>query len=735
MSNEKNIQAQVDAEKKKEHVSVLERIRRRTGLLVGIVGLALVIFILESLLGSGKSIFGGDEMSNVGSINGKKIDRNEFAMRMENQLNSYRQRNQSNDVDDNTRAQVIETVWQQYVVDMVIKPQFDKAGIVVGEDELYDRVVANPVQSIVQNLSDQNGKLNEQFARPDGSLDLGKWKQAVQSVTGDQEMAVRQMEDQVKNTRYFEKYRMLINKGLYVTKAEAKETFKAQTSKISLSYVIKRFDSVSDSAVKVTDSEIQKYYNDHSYEFMNPETTRSIEYVAFDVVPSQEDLTAVGKDAQRAADDFKGKSIKDDSTFIVQESENGNLKMGTFTKKTMIVRDSSIFTSPVGTVFGPYNEGAYFKIYKLESVTSMADSAKIRHILIGMNDPRTQQPKRTKEQAKREADSLLVLIKDKKVTFDTLVKTMSDDMGSIDKGGNYGWFDEKKGFVEPYTNAGLMGVKGNISVVETPFGYHIIEVLDVSKTRHNSYRVGEIFKLISPSDETNQAIFAKANQFGGEHNNGDLFDKAVETQKLTKRMGENIKEGDRQVAALDQAKELVRWVYTAKKGDVAVFTFTDKHIVAKVSGIKNKGTLPLEEVKNEVAMKARQEKKAAMFIEEFKNKAGSSKDVNDIASKLGAEVKTIEIPASDHNIEGVGHDDIMIGTILGTKAGATSRPTAGDNGVFVISVSAVKTESEPKDYAMFQQQAERALTGRTDYDSFNALKEISDIEDHKARVD
>ena len=101
MSNkEKKIEP---VETKKESTSVLEKIRRRTGLLVGIVGLALVIFILESLLSSGQSIFGGNEMASIGKINGRNIDRNEFLTKMENQLNQIRQRNQNNDIDDKTR--------------------------------------------------------------------------------------------------------------------------------------------------------------------------------------------------------------------------------------------------------------------------------------------------------------------------------------------------------------------------------------------------------------------------------------------------------------------------------------------------------------------------------------------------------------------------------------------------------------------------------------------------------
>ena len=483
MDKQKNVQQEVDQERKKEHTSVLEKIRRRTGLLVGIVGLALVIFILESLLGSGASIFGGNDLAYAGSINGKKIDRNEFIMRYENQLNNYRQRNQGREADDATKTQAIDGIWQQYIIELVMKPQFSKMGIAVGEDELYETVVVNPVQSIIQNLTDPNThKVNEQFSRPDGTLDPVKWRQAVQNVTGENEMAVRNMEEQVKDSRYFEKFRALVTKGIYITNAEAKQRFVSQDTKFNISYALKRFDSVSDSTTKVTDAEIQKYYNDHSYLYMNMEPTRKIDYVTFNVMPSPEDLAAIEKDAQRVASEFKGKTVRDDSAFMMQESENGSIMIQNFNKKSMIIRDSSVFTSAPGAVFGPYNEGAYFKIYKLQGINSVADSARVRHILVGVNDAK-QQPKRSMVQAKKEADSLLVLIKEKKVSFDSLVANYSDDGGSKTNGGDYGWFDENEGFVQPFKDAGLMGTKGNISVVETQFGYHIIEVLDVSKTR------------------------------------------------------------------------------------------------------------------------------------------------------------------------------------------------------------------------------------------------------------
>jgi peptidyl-prolyl cis-trans isomerase D len=734
MNNEKNIQP---TERKKEHTSVLEKIRRRTGLLVGIVGLALIIFILESLLGSGASIFGGSEMSKVGTINGKKIDRNEFVTRLENYLNNYRQRNQGKDVDDATRSQALESIWQQYIVELVMKPEFNKAGLTVGEDELYEMVVVNPVQSIVQNLTDPNsGKVNEQFARPDGSLDPVKWRQAVQNVTGDNEMAVRSMEEQAKSTRYFEKFRNLVKNGLYITTAEVKKQFDVTHKQIELSLVAKPYNSIEDSTIKITEAEIEQYYKAHQYEFQNPETTRKVEYVTFNVLPSKSDLAAVEKEAYRVAAELRGKTPSEDSVIMGQENENGAVLVQSYSKKTMVIRDSSVYKDAPGTVYGPYNEGAYYKIYKLEAVNSVADSARVRHILVGINDPKTQQQKRSMPQAKKEADSLLVLLKENKANFDSLVKNLSDDFGSKTNGGDYGWFDEDKGFVEPFKNAGLMGTKGNISVVETQFGYHIIEVLEVSKGRHNSYRVAQVMKLIAPSEETTQKVFAKANEFSGENNTAEKFDQAVEKEKLTKRLADNLREGDYQVPGLDGAREMVKWAYTANKGDVGLFTFSDKFVVGKLSGIRNKGVLPLEEVQDMVTGKVMQEKKAEKLLAEFNSKGATAKTLEDIAKSVGEEL--LKQPHLDYMggaIDRVGRDNIVTGVAAASKVGVLVRPMAGESCVFALVVTSVKSDPAPKDYKMERSDAERMIAGRADGDVFNALKAVADIEFHKSRID
>lgn len=717
-------------------MSVLEKIRSKTSLLVGIVGLALVIFILESLLGSGGALFSNQD-TEVGVIAGDKIDYTAFSSKVNEQIAQIQKSNPNATIDDKTKEQIIESVWSQMINDKIIKVQYKKLGISVSEDELYDLMLVHPHQYVVQQLTDQKtGQVYEGFAKADGTLDLMKLNQWVGQMNAEQEKFWQQLEKSILEVRAAEKYNNMIKKGLYVTAAEAKDVFIAQNKQVNASFVLKRYTSVSDSTVKVTDEEITAYYNKHQNDYMVSESSRKIEYVAYDVLPSKADYEMLLKDAQRATEEFKTKTTQEDSSYIAQESEGGQVSIANYSKKNMIITDSSVYTSPKGTVFGPYTEGTFLKIYKLSDIKSIADSAKVRHILIGLQSQRTQ-AQRTPEVAKRIADSLLTLIKTKQVKFDTLVKTMSDDMGSLDKGGDYGWFDENKGFVDPFKNAGLLGTVGNITIVPTQFGFHIIEVLNVSKTRHNSYTVAQITKLIAPSGETSQEYYKTASDFSGKNTTSDAFNKSVETEKLNKRIAENIKESDKTLPGLEGSKDLVRWIYKAKKGDVSpVFEFKDRFVVAQLVSIKDKGIAPLEDVKDDVTTKAIRDKKAEQFIAEFNSKAGASKSIDDIASKMGLTAeKADNLSFGAYNVGAIGREDALIGTATAMKTGTTSKAIKGDNGVFVVSIAAVTEAVLPKDFKGKQLEIERMNAGRVDYELFDALKEKSGIEDHRGKFD
>src|SRR5246127_739872 len=411
-------------------MSVLESIRNKTGLLVGIIALALIIFVLEGALNSGRSLFGTNERT-VGTIAGKNIDYNEFQAKLASAVQNYEANGQK--VDEQTKQGLVEQVWNEFLANNILKVNYAKAGINVGEDELYDLMVTHPHQIVVGQLTDkQTGKAYPNFAKPDGTLDPAKLAAFAQQMTPEQEAYWKKVEDYVHDTRMAEKYNNLLKKGLYITEAEGKAEYEKQSTAYNVNFVAKRYSTVSDSAIKVSDDEIQNYYSNHTYLFQNPETTRKIDYVAFDAYATPEDIADMKTQMSDIATEFKNKkTLSEDSALMQAENENNLVDIGLF-KKNMISPevDSSIFVAEKGAVYGPFQENNVIKVIKLEDKVNMLDSAKVRHILISYAGAgAAPEVKRTKEQAKKMADSLLVQLKKDGKKFPEFVKNYSNDGG------------------------------------------------------------------------------------------------------------------------------------------------------------------------------------------------------------------------------------------------------------------------------------------------------------------
>ena len=144
-----------------------------------------------------------------------------------------------------------------------------------------------------------------------------------------------------------------------------------------------------------------------------------------------------------------------------------------------------------------------------------------------------------------------------------------------------------------------------------------------------------------------------------------------------------------------------------------VFEFKDRFIVANLTGVKEKGIAPLEEVKDDVTMKAIRDKKAEQFLNEFNSKAGASKSVDDIAAKMNLSVeKADNLTFASYNLPAIGREDALIGTATAMKSGATSKAIKGDNGVFIVAVTAVNEGALPKDYKGKQKEICLLYTSR-----------------------
>jgi peptidyl-prolyl cis-trans isomerase D len=350
--------------------------------------------------------------------------------------------------------------------------------------------------------------------------------------------------------------------------------------------------------------------------------------------------------------------------------------------------------------------------------------------------------RRSKEQAKKMADSILVVVKSKKKKLEDLVPKLTDDPGSKDtpdgkpgNRGDYGWFTEESGFVQAFKDAGLQGKKGQLSVVETEFGFHVIEVIDKTKETPK-VKIVTIEHQEVPSKATIDSIYLRATAFAGKNTNAELFGKAVVKENMNKLVAADIHATDHMIRGLESPKELVRWMFAddRKKGDVSQpYQLGERFVVACLTGIKEKGVAPLDEVKDKVDSDLRKQKKAEKSMEELAKAETGVTRLEDLGTKLREPVQNAEnLSFANSFIPGCGQENEVAGAITGLKEGTLSKPIQGNSGVFILMIEKVN-KGMAQDTKTLKKQSLANLQSRADGDVFEALKENAKIKDNRAK--
>jgi len=695
-------------------MAVITRIRKRVGLLIGFVGVSMILFILGDLVTSNSGLLQGNS-DVVGVIGDEKVHYQEYNRRVETLTENYKINTKNENVDQNTQDMLREQAWGMFVTDNTTGREIKKLGLTCSAGELYDMCVGtNPHPQIKQAFTDPKT----------GVFDPANVIKFLKDLPNRDENTQRQwktFEDAIAEERIGTKYKDLIKAGLFVTGEEAKRNFEEAQKNASIRFARLDLNTIPDSSVKVEDSDLSSYYNANQQKYKQAETIRKVEYITFDVNPSPEDRAAVLASIQNLGKEYAATS---DNLSFVSQNTDGAVDTTYHAKGTLpVMVDTALFNAAIGTIVGPYEEGNSVKVSKLTGEKVVSDSVKARHILINIMDGDSTKAMAT-------ADSLKNAVK-KGAKFADLAMMFSKDQGSAIKGGDLGWF--RQGMMVPtFNDACFNGKKGDMPIVTSQFGIHLIEILDKS-AGSKQVQVLTLERKIEPSQRTYDAAYNKANEFASKNSTGEAFDSAIVKQGLNKRIADNIRENDKNIPGLDQPRELVRWAYTAKKGELSkIFTFGDKYVMAHLVGIKEKGTLPLDEVKDAVTVEARKIKKAQMLLDKF-NAAGSG-DVDAIAQKLNVTATDADnVNFANSYIPGMGNEPAMVGTIFAMKAGQTSKPIKGENSVAVIMVKSFTTPPATTDYSANIKQLQDQRKSRSDYEVQNTLKEKANIEDNRAK--
>ena len=692
---------------------VIGKIREQSTLLLILIGGAMLAFILGDLLNSGGFLLNGSP-TEVGEIAGNTVDGRAFEARVQESIDNYKAQTGQSTIDNATTDQLREQTWQQMVREFVLGQELDAVGVRVSPEELYDLVQGNnPHPQVVQA-----------FTNPEtGQFDQAQVIAFLKRMETDEDLKKRWIafEKDISKLRRNEKYNNLIKKGLYVTGAEAQSDYLAKNQSATIRYVLKRYSSVADSTVQVTEADIKAYYkaNKSKYE---QEASRDVEFVAFKVNPSNEDFEKVKVWAERTKTEFE---TAENDTLLVNRESDVRFNARWLAKGELGgAIDSIMFAASKGYVEGPYLEGQTYRMAKLIGVKMAPDSVNARHILL---KPQTYG---SVEKAKATADSLKEVIS-KGGDFATLAQQLSEDPGSGSKGGDLGWFKEGQ-MVPTFNDACFNGKKGDLVVVESQFGYHIINVVD-QKGNTEKRAVTFIDRAVEPSTKTFQVVYGGADEFARSITSLASFDQEIASRGLNKRIASNLKENDKTIAGLENPRELIRWAYKAKKGDISkVFELGNTFVVAALTAVREEGFTAMEEIKDELEAGAIKEKKAAKFMQEFD--AARAGDIQTIADKMNLPVEVKEnILFSATAISGLGREPALLGTVGGMETGDISKAIKGDQGVYVVYLESRSEVPSQPNYASNASMLNSSLSSRVDFEVFEALKEKAEIVDNRAK--
>jgi peptidyl-prolyl cis-trans isomerase D len=248
-------------------------------------------------------------------------------------------------------------------------------------------------------------------------------------------------------------------------------------------------------------------------------------------------------------------------------------------------------------------------------------------------------------------------------------------------------------------------------------------------------KVAIVERAIQPSQQTFNQIYAEANKFASENRTYEQFNAAVTKQKLAKKLATNIGENDKGIPGLEQPRPVLRWMYKTDKREVSEpLDLGDRYVVAVLTAIREKGTAPIEQVKADVELQVRKEKKAEKLAEQINKVKSGSSSIQDLGVKLNIPVEVANgITFSTYALPNAGIEPKVVSVATVLEKNKISEPVNGNNGVYVLSVSNVMSAPESKDYFEAKQRMENSFQARASYDSYNALRKLADIVDKRAK--
>jgi peptidyl-prolyl cis-trans isomerase D len=700
-------------------MAILQTLREKAGPLVAIViGVSLLLFVVSDFFGNNTAQRRkADKYYQLADIDGEEVSYQDFEARLQDLVEIYKMSGTS-EVNEEMMESLREQVWQQMLSEKLMDKTYRQTGLGVSPDEVEMLVFGDDPHPIVRQLfSDPaSGAFNSSF--------LVNFLKATETDEATKRYWLF-FEDQIINDRLNTKLVNLMSKGLYVTGKQSEFENSLSANTVNFSYMVRNYAAIPDSLVTITSDEIRKYYDRHKDNYKRG-ASRDIEYMVFEITPSESDMQETERWAEGEKESFAT------APDIVQY-----INLTADTRHTGFYRTAGELSESLrplaeagdrSTVKGPWFEDGAYKLARIVDIAERPDSVRAAHILL------TPNASRSLAQARKEADSLIALIRSG-IDFNAMAMANSDDQGSAQVGGDLGWFGEGM-MILPFNNACFSNNKGDLVTAETSYGIHVIKIIDQSR-KVKKYDIGIVDRQVIPGTATTQRIYSDASQFAGTNDNYEKFNKAVAEGSLNKKLAMNVTPDQKELPGLPQSRGLIMALFqNSKAGSIvldnnsqAVFELPDMYVVAYCSRAQEEGIAPVEDVASDIRFILAKEKKAEIIAGEMTKLVAEGKTINDIAAKYNTNVQDAAgINFRSYSVPGAGIEPALIAAAAASEPGSLSKPVEGNNGVYMFVVSDA-TPAVAEDLAMVKERMNSSYQIRASYEAYQALRDKKEVKD------
>jgi peptidyl-prolyl cis-trans isomerase D len=685
-------------------MGMMAKMRNLAPVFIITVGALFVLFMVISDSNVLQAI--GGKTNNVGSVNGVDIGYQEYQSAIERQRETTKQQT-GNDIPEEQFDQLREQVWETLVTEKLIEQEVQRLGITVSNQEIKDIILGDdPPAFLKQNFIDSLGRFNREM-----------YEEAI--FNPQNEKILLQAEEVVKQTRYREKLQSLLEAGITISEAEIKRKFIEQNVFMDAQYALFANALFPDSVLNITEKDLRNFYDANPDKF-KINAQRKLSFVLFRNEPSNADSMLVIKNLENVK-----RMVENDTSefkYFVDIYSETPYSIDTFTvsglsNQAIQALKGSVKGSIVGPVPSP--RGGYELYHLLNVIPTSEKSIKASHILVsqmGDDAANLAEANRIYQELKNGAN------------FTQTAKKYSKDPGSVNNGGELGWFG-KGMMVKEFEDACFSARVGEIQKpIKTSFGYHIILVTDQS---NNKYVVEKINNAIKESATTRDAKFTAANDFSFlAKKNG--FEKEAELMSYQIQESANFAQKSVSIPGLGSNKRLIAFAFENSLNSVSeVHKLPNGYVVAKISEVISDGLEKFEDSQpkiRQLLVIEKQYEKARELATEVMKKAGN--DLNKV-SQIDPKIQVANTGRfnSITSIPLIGKDNAFIYTSLDMKVGETSGPVRGLRGYFIIHL----IDKTPFDSTAYQNQAgvlRNSLIQEKKTASLNAwLSEIKDKAD------